>query len=214
MRRLVLKMSISVDGFVCGPKGEIDWLFDKPDEAATAWTMDQLWSAGLHIMGARTFADMASYWPYSDENYAAPMNAIPKAVFTRHRPENLDRSAVSQAFRDASHARPHAGGAEKTAAPDVLKSWTEAYVATGPLTDEIAKLKQQPGKDILAHGGADFARSLIAASLVDEYRLLIHPVVLGMGLAIFSNLPVPLTLKTMDTALFAGGAMARVYRPA
>ena len=83
MRQLVLQMQITVDGFVAGPNGENDWVFKTLDDAADAWIVEQVWKAGVHIMGSRTFKDMASYWPSSTEVFAAPMNEIPKAVFTR-----------------------------------------------------------------------------------------------------------------------------------
>ena len=63
MRKLILKMSMSVDGFVGGSKSEVDWIFSSMDEGAVDWTMKSIWQAGLHIMGSRTFHDMASYWP-------------------------------------------------------------------------------------------------------------------------------------------------------
>ncbi|HEX2510308.1 MAG TPA: hypothetical protein VHK66_07275 [Microvirga sp.] len=72
MRQLVLKMSISVDGFVGGPGGELDWIFPTYDEGATAWTVDCLWQAGVHIMGSRTFHDMAAFWPSSTERSPLP----------------------------------------------------------------------------------------------------------------------------------------------
>ena len=83
MRKLILKMSVSIDGFVGGPKNEADWIFVSMDEGAVEWTMNSIWQAGVHIMGSRTFHDMASYWPSSNEVYAAPMNEIPKVVFSR-----------------------------------------------------------------------------------------------------------------------------------
>src|SRR5438876_12275541 len=55
VRKLVLKMSVSVDGFVGGPNGEIDWIFGSLDDAASGWMLDTLWDAGVHIMGSRTF---------------------------------------------------------------------------------------------------------------------------------------------------------------
>src|SRR5882762_6043023 len=82
-RKLILKMSVSVDGFVGGPNGEIDWIFKSMDDKAAAWTLDKIWQAGVHIMGSRTFYDMAAYWPYSTEPFAAPMNEIPKMVFSK-----------------------------------------------------------------------------------------------------------------------------------
>jgi dihydrofolate reductase len=87
-------------------------------------------------------------------------------------------------------------------------------VARGDLVDEVLRLKQQPGNFILAHGGARFAQSLVASGLVDEYRLGIHPVVLGRGQPLFSALPSPVDLRLISTAPFASGAMAAVYQPA
>ncbi|HEX7690484.1 MAG TPA: dihydrofolate reductase family protein, partial [Burkholderiaceae bacterium] len=90
----------------------------------------------------------------------------------------------------------------------------EAEVVAGDLAAGIARLKSQPGRDILAHGGAGFARSLIAAGLVDEYRLVVHPVVLGRGLPLFSELAQPRRLHRVATTAFPGGIVADVLRPA
>src|SRR4051794_8059063 len=67
--------------------------------------------------------------------------------------------------------------------------WGETEIVRGPLVDEIARLKEQPGKPILAHGGAHFSQSLVAEGLVDEYRLRVHPVALGDGLPRFPRMP-------------------------
>src|ERR1700760_4361738 len=83
MRKLVLKMSMSLDGFVGGPDGELKWLFRNTDAEAMAWTVDTISQVGVHIMGSRTFRDMAAYWPTSTEPFAPPMNQIPKVVFLR-----------------------------------------------------------------------------------------------------------------------------------
>jgi dihydrofolate reductase len=76
------------------------------------------------------------------------------------------------------------------------------------------KLKHQDGKDILAHGGASFAQSLVKLNLIDEYQLLTHPVALGKGLGLFATLPQALNLKLTDSKSFKGGAVAHIYRPA
>lgn len=186
MRRLILKMSISLDGFVAGPNGESDWMHRSRDEGGRSWVEETLCSAGLHVMGRRTYSDMAGYWPTSTMPLAAPMNEIPKAVFTRQ--ASLDLGASSG-------------------------SWAEAEVVNGDLATEIGRLKQQPGKDILAHGGAGFAQSLAASDLIDEYRLVVHPVALGSGLPLFAQLPKPLHLELRATTLFRSGAVAQVYRP-
>jgi dihydrofolate reductase len=79
------------------------------------------------------------------------------------------------------------------------------------LAEEVARLKHEPGKDILAHGGAAFAQSLVRLGLVDEYRLLVHPVALGRGLPLFSAIATPLDLELVDLKRFSGGAVAHVY---
>jgi dihydrofolate reductase len=91
--------------------------------------------------------------------------------------------------------------------------WGPVQVIRGDLATGIAHLKAQPGKDIYAHGGASFARALIAGDLIDEYHLVIHPVVLGRGLAIFSGLPQGRDLALVESRSFPKGAVANIYRP-
>ncbi|QSQ21837.1 dihydrofolate reductase family protein [Pyxidicoccus parkwayensis] len=180
MRKLVLKMHMSLDGFVGGPKGEVEWVFHARDDKATAWVVDGLWNAGAHLMGRRTYGDMAAHWPKSTAPYAAPMNQIPKVVFSK---------TLKQA------------------------TWTDSRIASGDLVEEVTRLKQEPGKDLLAHGGAGFAQSLVKHGLVDEYQLLIHPVALGSGLRLFPEREQPLKLRLVSATRFDSGAVAHVYRP-
>ena len=84
---------------------------------------------------------------------------------------------------------------ESQSSREYFRSWSHPTVLAGDLCAEIAGLKQQPGKDIFAHGGAGFARSLIKFGLVDEFHLLVHPVALGTGLSPFRDLPRPLDLQ-------------------
>jgi riboflavin biosynthesis pyrimidine reductase len=105
MRRLILKMSVSVDGFVAGPNGEVDWIFPTLDEGTTRWLAETLSRAGAHLMGSRTFRDMAAYWPRSVGPIAGAMNDIPKVVFTRSGRAGL-AGATSRALQDAVEARP------------------------------------------------------------------------------------------------------------
>ncbi len=93
-----------------------------------------------------------------------------------------------------------------------LKEWSESRIASGDIACEIAALKREPGKSILAHGGAKFARSLVAEDLIDEYRLVVHPVALGAGLPLFTSLLNPLDLRLTSTTAFECGAVAHVYR--
>lgn len=173
--RLVLKMHQSIDGFVCTPGGDESWLFPHMDESVLKWEVDHLWKAGTHIMGKNLYEIMAAYWPNSDEPAAAPMNGIPKVVFSR-----------------------------------TLKAatWGPARIAAGDLATEVACLKQESSKDILAHGGAAFAQSLSRLNLVDEYRLLVHPVALGSGKPLTQS---PLNLRLVSSREFATGVVALIY---
>lgn len=193
MRDLILKMSMSLDGFVSDLEGRNQWMFGT-DEEAKAWSVQTLETAGLHIMGSRTFQIMAAYWPTATGAFASPMNEIPKTVFSHQGPAILPNAA-----------RADAPGAA---------SWAAAEVMSGDLADDIARLKAQSGKPIIAHGGVRFARSLIAQGLVDQFVLLVLPVVLGKGLPLFSELAAPMPLRRTGLTAFPGGAVAQIYRPA
>jgi dihydrofolate reductase len=213
-RKLVLKMSVSLDGFVAGPNGEIDWIFrTSGGDDSTAWVLDTLREAGVHIMGSRSYHDMAAFWPYSDMPIAAPMNDIPKVIFSRKGiKDGTQADQTTRAFAEAKARNAERLGVTPTAA--VLQSWAEPTVARGDLAEEIFRLKEQPGHFILAHGGARFAQSLVASGLVDEYRLAIHPVVLGQGQPLFSALRSPVDLRLISMTRFRSGAVAAVYQPA
>jgi dihydrofolate reductase len=83
MRAVVLQMGVSLDGYVAGLGGNLDWGLPPEDEAVTAWKLDSVRRVGTHIMGRVTYEAMAATWPFSTEVYAAPMNDIPKVVFSR-----------------------------------------------------------------------------------------------------------------------------------
>jgi dihydrofolate reductase len=205
MRRLVLKMSMTLDGYVGGPNGEVGWIMRTLTPEPAAWIEQTLRRAGAHLVGRRTYADMLGYWPTSTEPLAAPMNAIPKIVFSRS--GSLDHEPTT-ALRDATRAQRTAGLPVVTPAG----GWDGTRVLGGDLAEQIAALKAEPGNDLVAHGGASFARSLIGLGLIDEYRLLLHPVVLGSGLAIFDGTPA-LDLTHIGTTTFPSGAQGLVYRP-
>lgn len=213
MRKLVLKMSLSLDGFVGGPNGEVDWIFNSLDAAAIVWAVETLAQAGVHVMGSRTFHDMAAYWPSSRAAFAAPMNEIPKVMFSASGLAAAGADRTTTALKDAVRARPGEPAPQVPAMAAANEGWAHPRILSGELADDIAQLKREPGKPILAHGGARFARSLVALGLIDEYRLLIHPVALGSGLALFSALSAPLSLTLVSATSFPAGAVAHVYRP-
>jgi dihydrofolate reductase len=212
-RKLVLKMSVSLDGFVSGPHGESDWVFRTSSADSREWVVKTLREAGAHLIGSRSYYDLAGFWPFSDLPFAAPMNDIPKIMFSSKGLDATKLDRVRRALTDAKAGRTgEQSGATPTAA--VLQSWAEPTVARGDLAEEILRLKDQPGNFLLAHGGARFAQSLVASGLVDEYRLAIHPVVLGQGLPLFSGLSSPADLQLVSATTFSSGAVGAVYRPA
>jgi dihydrofolate reductase len=92
--------------------------------------------------------------------------------------------------------------------------WDDSRVARGDLAEEISALRQEPGGDIVAWGGASFAQALSRAGLVDEYRLVINPMALGDGLSLFKGLSAPIRLQLVEATTYATGAVLHIYRPA
>jgi len=183
MRKLILSMGVSLDGLVARPGrfGAAGWGLLPDDPALKERKLGWMHDVGLHLMGRNTYEEMAEFWPVSDDAYAAPMNEIPKVVFSR----TLERA-----------------------------EWADSRIARGDLGDEIATLTREPGKDMLAWGGAAFAQSLSRLGLVDEYRLILQPVALGDGLPLFKDLTEPLRLELVDAETYPTGAALHVYRPA
>jgi dihydrofolate reductase len=202
MRKLILKMSVTIDNFVALPNGEQPWIQRTgiEDQESAAWTLAAIRAAGTHLMGHHTFEDMASYWPYSTQAFAAPMNVIPKVVFAHG---TIDPAVTKR----APNAEP-----KTTPSAAALASWHEARVVSGPVAEEIAKLKQESGGPIIAYGGAAFAQSLVRENLPDELQLLVHPIAIGRGLPLFSKLEAPLELELVDVKRFPLGGVAHVYR--
>lgn len=186
MRRLVLKMSMTLDGYVAGPNGEKDWAMRTAHPDGKAWVGETLREAGAHLVGRRLYTDWARYWPTSTDPLAASMNSTPKIVFSKSGKLEPDT--------------PTAPG------------WENPRVLGTDLAADIETLKAEPGKDLLAQGGASFARSLVQLKLIDEYRLVVHPVVLGSGLPLFQDAN-PFDLTLTDARTFPSGTQALVYQP-
>jgi|HubBroStandDraft_5_1064220.scaffolds.fasta_scaffold309080_1 dihydrofolate reductase len=133
------------------------------------------------------------------------MNAIPKVVFSRsgslaHEP--------TTALRNATKAQLDAGLPLLEQPAD----WGDTRILSGDLGAEIADLKTESENDLFAHGGASFAQSLVRLGLVDEYRILVHPTVLGSGMALFDG-ATPSDLKLATSTTFANGVHTLVYNP-
>jgi dihydrofolate reductase len=176
MPSLVLKMSVSLDGYVASLDGNTDWAAAGRSPDGGNWTLETVSNASTHLMGATTYAEWAGFWPTAAGPFAQPMNDIPKIVFS-----NSLESA----------------------------DWAGTTIVSGDLTDAVTRLKREHSSGyLLAQGGARFARSLVETGLIDEYRLVIHPVVLGAGERLFTA---PLTIEPISTTAFSGGAVAHVF---
>ena len=193
MRKLVLGMTVTADGFICGPNHETDWFMRTRDQSVKDWIEKSLWEGGVHIMGSRTFEVMAPYWVTSADQLAEPMNRLPKVVFSK------GVFVPKASYGDTTGViSPYAS------------TWANAAVATDLVAD-ITKLKKQEGKPILAHGGASFAQELVKHGLVDEYRFAIHPVVIGKGISMFATTPHLIDLQLVSSTPFASGAIINIY---
>ncbi|MER5426523.1 dihydrofolate reductase family protein [Streptosporangium roseum] len=178
MRKVVLLMHVSLDGFVGRSDGDLQWIFPDMDDDLTEWTIDSLRRMDTHVLGRVNYEEQSGHWPYSTDRLAPLINNATKIVFS--------------------------GTLEKV-------EWNNSRLATGDVTEEIAQLKQRPGTDIFVPGGARFAQSVSRLGLVDEYRLIVHPLVLGSGLPLFTD---PIDLKLLSSREFSTGAVALTYRRA
>ena len=179
MRNVVLIMTASLDGLVVGPSGTPVVAHAEPPELKR-WKLERIRRAGTHIMGRETYEGMASFWPTSTDDYAAPMNEIPKVVF-------------SKTLKAAT--------------------WPESSIARGDLAEEIAKLRGQPGGEIIAWGGARFAQALSKAELIDEYAIVTLPVAYGSGKPLFHDLPDALRFNVLAATTYADGTALHLYEP-
>ncbi|HUS20900.1 MAG TPA: dihydrofolate reductase family protein, partial [Aeromicrobium sp.] len=189
------------------PNGPQKWLFDTVDDESNAWEVSFLKDVDYHGMGHNTYRVMAGFWPFASDVFSGLMNSIPKLVFTRRGLDTDDAAITPRAVEDARN------GSKGDAIPsdEVIRSWTHPRVAKGDLAEEIATLKREDGKDIVVYGGASLAQSLIELDVVDDYRFLIHPVILGGGLPVFTRAKKLMGLELVEERRFPKGAVAHVY---
>ncbi len=186
-RKLILHMSVSLDGFVAREDGVIDWLSSEipagTDQGARRHqaNLELLGQIGTIVMGSGAYGDFSRGWSGSDNPMAQLMNGLPKVVF-------------SQSLTEVS--------------------WNNARISREPLEEAVPALKREPGKDIAVFGGARIAHSLIATRLIDEYRLTIHPVALGHGLPLMHGLPEPQRFAPISSTAYSDGSVSQVFRPA
>jgi dihydrofolate reductase len=185
MRKLIYSMTVSLDGFIAGPHGEIDW--SAPDEELHRFHNQQVREIGAHLCGRRLY-EVMTYWETADANPSAPDHELEFARIWKALPKIVFSKTLEKVEGNARLVRDGVAG-------------------------EVAKLKEQPGKD-LAVGGAGLASSLIQAGLIDEYLLFVSPVVLGGGTPYFPALDERINLELVETRTFGSRVVYLRYRRA
>ena len=189
MRRIVVPLSVSLDGFFEGPDRDISW--HRVDEELHQHFNDELRAMGGFLSGRVTHELMAGYWPHADDDPANPAPVREFAGIWRDMPKIV----FSRTLRDAE--------------------WnTTIRREVDP--DDIRRLKEAPGGD-LALGGADLAAAFRAHDLVDEWRLYVNPVLLGRGRPLFQDgdaVPGPQDLRLVETRTFGNGVVLLRYERA
>src|SRR5262249_36886993 len=178
MRKVVLMMHMSLDGFVGRANGDLDWIFPDMDEDLQQWTFDTLRPMDTQLIGGGNYQEQSQYLPAAGGGLAPPLNRATKNGFSTT-PETVE--------------------------------WRHSRPSTTAAATEVKLLKEQPGNDIYVPGGARFAQSLSRLGLIDEYRLVVHPVALGTGLPLFAD---PVSLRLVTSRQFATGAVAFTYQRA
>lgn len=186
-RRLKLQVQMSVDGYIAGPNGEMDWMVWDRDDKIKKYVDELTKPVDTILLGRKMTDGFISHWTDAsskpdDEAYAFAKKMVdtPKIVFSK----TLSKS-----------------------------KWANTEIATGDLADEVNKLKGQEGKDIVVYGGASFDSSLIKAGLIDEYHLFVNPATMGNGLAIFKGLGETQKLALVKSIPFDCGIVLLHYEP-
>jgi dihydrofolate reductase len=188
VRKIIVTMWISLDGFIAGPNDDMSWV--RVDDAVSAYEDDLVSAADTLILGRVTYQSFAGAWPYVPDNpaasdgekdYARKVNRMRKIVYSR----TLETA-----------------------------EWHNSTLLHAINPDDIVNLKHKDGKNIAIYGSASIVQSLMALGLIDEYQLLVHPVVLGGGKRLFKEGSETTALRLVETKTFSPGVVLLTYRPA
>ena len=177
-------MQTTVDGFVAGPKGELDWMVTNWDDELKRYVNEITKPVDCILLGRKLAEGFIDSWDTrttnpegEDPEFISKMNETPKIVFSR-----------------------------------TLKTveWKNTELTKGDLADEVNKLKSQNGKDMITYGGVNFVSNLIQQGLIDELHLFVHPTAIGSGMTIFKK---ETNLKVNEAASFSCGVVVLNYGP-
>ncbi len=178
---------MTLDGFVAGPNGELDWIWiGKPDEAILQRVIELADTCDTILLGRKMTREFIDHWENALDNQPAGLqHSLAQRMVNLHK---IVFSKTEKAIKGKN-----------------------VEVENGDLVTAIQRLKKQPGKDIMVYGGATFVSSLISQNLVDEYYIFRRPVAIGKGLPIFKEQKV---LELESTVAYKNGTMLHKYKPA
>lgn len=186
MRKLKLQVQMTVDGYICGPNGEMDWITPNWDDAMKQYVTELTDPVDCIVLGRNLAQGFIPHW-----------------------------AAVAA---DPNHEE-HSAGIKFTETPKVIFSktldqteWDNTVLANENIVDDIKKLKNQPGEDIIVYGGATFVSSLIKHGLIDEFHLFVNPAAIGDGKPIFQELDHKQNLTLVKSIPFECGIVVLNYR--
>jgi dihydrofolate reductase len=183
MRKIFAFLVASVDGYYEGPNQEFDW--PVVDEEFNRFAIEQLAEVDTLVFGRKTYEGMASYWPTPAAEQDDPEIAA--------RMNGLDKIVVSTTLEEAT--------------------WANTRLIKDDAAGELAKRKEQPGKDMVIMGSSSLTVSLLRAGLVDELRIMVMPVVLGDGHSLFRTAEERISLKLVGVKSFDSGNVWLTYQP-
>jgi len=187
MRKVVVSNLVSLDGYFAGPNGELDWHI--VNDEFFQYAIDLLDSVDMLLLGRVTYQGMVTYWTSAnaienDATIAARMNDATKVVFSK----TLDKVEWGK--------------------------WNNARLVKDNIGDEISKLKLQPGKNMVIYGCGTIVSALTELGLIDDYQIIVVPVILGRGKPLFKDISKPVNLKLTGTQRFKTGVIKLSYEPA
>lgn len=183
MRKVIASEFVTLDGYFSGPNGELDW--HNVDEEFNEWAIELIESIDTMLFGRVTYEGMASYWP-------TPLATTDDPIVAG-KMNSTHKIVFSKTLKQAD--------------------WENTTLVAGDAADEIAKLKQQPGKDMVIYGSGTLVSSLAARGLVDEFRVFVNPVVLGSGVPLFQGMSERVNLRLTGTRVFTSGNVLLCYEP-
>ena len=182
-------MWITLDGFIAGPNAEMDWVGQFYDEAMGNYEYDLVSAADTLLLGRVTYESFAGSWPKIPEDPASPKGLVEYA----NQLNAIRKMVFSKTLSSAE--------------------WNNSSLVKEVIPEEITKLKQEPGRDMVIYGSASIVQALTNLGLIDEYQLLVHPVVLGSGKPLFQDIKHKVNLKLIQTKTHPSGVVILSYQP-